>query len=143
MNCVKIKNVSDNHNPKYQTTGSACADVYSNGECVIKPGEMGVVGTGLYFEIPFGFQIKVYPRSGMAFKNGVTLINAPGVIDSDYRGELKVCLVNHGKEDFNVFVGDRIAQISIEPVHFINWIDVDNLSDTIRGDGGLGSTGNR
>ncbi|MBQ1671857.1 MAG: dUTP diphosphatase, partial [Treponema sp.] len=96
---------------------------------------------GLFFEIPEGYEIQVRPRSGLAFKNGVTVLNTPGTIDSDYRGELKVLLVNLGKEDFTVKSGDRIAQIILAPVTQADFVQAQLLSQTERGEGGFGSTG--
>lgn len=129
--------------PCYKTKGAAGADVCALVESplVIKKGERALVGTGLFFEIPEGYEIQVRPRSGLAFKNGVTVLNTPGTIDSDYRGELKVLLANFGSEDFTVNTGDRIAQIIVAPVTLGDFVNTEELSDTQRGSGGFGSTG--
>lgn len=129
--------------PEYKTAGAAGADVCA---CIpekitIAPGKRALVGTGLFFEIPQGYEIQVRPRSGLAFKNGVTVLNTPGTIDSDYRGELKVILINLGDEDFEINSGDRIAQIVVAPVTTSEFIPVESLSATERGAGGFGSTG--
>ena len=129
--------------PVYKTSGAAGADVcaYLENDVVIKKGERTLIGTGLQFEIPEGYEIQVRPRSGLAFKNGVTVLNTPGTIDSDYRGELKVLLANFGSEDFTVKNGDRIAQIVVAPVTLGDFTDASSLSETERGAGGFGSTG--
>lgn len=129
--------------PGYKTYGAAGADVcaFVENPVVIKKGERALVGTGLSFEIPEGYEIQVRPRSGLAFKNGVTVLNTPGTIDSDYRGELKVLLYNCGDEDFTVNCGDRIAQIVVAPVTIGNFFSGTSLSETERGKGGFGSTG--
>lgn len=129
--------------PVYKTEGAAGADVCAFlKECVIiKAGDSAMVSTGLYFEIPNGYEIQVRPRSGLAAKNQVTVLNTPGTIDSDYRGEVKVILVNLGKKDFAVNNGDRIAQIIVAPVTRGLFEKVEHLSETERGAGGFGSTG--
>ena len=129
--------------PVYKTSGAAGADVcaYLENDVVIKKGERALIGTGLQFEIPEGYEIQVRPRNGLAFKNGVTVLNTPGTIDSDYRGELKVLLANFGSEDFTVKNGDRIAQIVVAPVTLGDFTDASSLSETERGAGGFGSTG--
>ena len=127
--------------PSYETKGSAGMDVRAAEELVIAPGERGLVGTGLAFAIPEGYEMQVRPRSGLALKKGISIPNSPGTIDSDYRGELKVILINHGAEEFVIARGDRIAQIVIAPVQQGNLVVVDDLNDTARGSGGFGSTG--
>ena len=129
--------------PEYKTVGSAGADVsaFLSTDVVIPSGAVSVVPTGLFFEIPEGYEIQVRPRSGLAAKNGVTVLNTPGTIDSDYRGELKVILVNFGSEDFIVKNGDRIAQLIVSPVMQGTFIRTDCLEETERGAGGFGSTG--
>ncbi|MBP5157809.1 MAG: dUTP diphosphatase [Treponema sp.] len=129
--------------PVYKTAGAAGADVcaFIEKEIVLAPLERLLVPTGLFFEIPCGYEIQVRPRSGLAFKNGIAVLNSPGTIDSDYRGELKVLLANFSKENFLIHPGDRIAQIVIAPVTIACWETVDSLSDSARGDGGFGSTG--
>ncbi|MBO7612258.1 MAG: dUTP diphosphatase [Treponema sp.] len=144
-NTVKVKCVASEGAvlPVYKTSGAAGADVcaFLKEDIVIHHGEYTLVPTGLYFEIPHGYEIQVRPRSGLAFKNGVTVLNTPGTIDSDYRGELKVLLVNLGKEDFTVKNGDRIAQIILAPVTQADFVQAEFLSQTERGEGGFGSTG--
>ena len=129
--------------PVYKTAGAAGADVCAHIKepVVIKKGERVLIPTGLYFEIPEEYEIQVRPRSGLAFKNGVTVLNTPGTIDSDYRGELKVILINLGAEDFTVNDKDRIAQIVVAPVTLGQFVTVQALSQTERGAGGFGSTG--
>lgn len=127
--------------PSYETAGSAGMDVRSAEELTIAPGQRGLVGSGLAFAIPRGYEIQVRPRSGLALKKGVSIPNTPGTIDSDYRGELKVILINHGEEDFVIQRGDRIAQIVVAPVQRGILKEVDRLDETARGEGGFGSTG--
>ena len=129
--------------PEYKTSGAAGADVHAlvDSPIELKPGDKTMIGTGLFFAIPNGYEIQVRPRSGLAAKNGVTVLNTPGTIDSDYRGELKVILVNLGKEPFIVNNGDRIAQIVAAPVTQASFKVVDSLDETERGSGGFGSTG--
>ena len=127
--------------PSYETAGSAGMDVRAAEELVIAPGQRGLVGTGLAFAIPHGYEIQVRPRSGLALKKGVSIPNSPGTIDSDYRGELKVILLNHGDEDFVIERGDRIAQIVVAPVQRGILLEVADLDETQRGSGGFGSTG--
>ncbi len=129
--------------PVYKTAGAAGADVcaFIEKEIVLSPLERILVPTGLFFEIPSGFEIQVRPRSGLAFKNGITVLNSPGTIDSDYRGELKVLLVNLSKEDFIIRPSDRIAQIVVAPTITASWETSSSLSASERGDGGFGSTG--
>ena len=142
---VEIKCISahDAVLPSYKTSGAAGADVsaFLQEDVTIEPGDTSLIPTGLYFEIPEGFEIQVRPRSGLAFKNSVTVLNAPGTIDSDYRGELKVLLINHGKEPFVVHNGDRIAQIVVSPVVLASFVRAKDLSETERGQNGFGSTG--
>lgn len=129
--------------PQYQTAESAGSDVCASVESdlIIKPGERALISTGLSLEIPNGYEIQVRPRSGLAFKNGVTLVNTPGTIDSDYRGELKIILINHGQENFVVRSGDRIAQLVLAPVTQGRFEWAEELTETARGAGGFGSTG--
>jgi len=140
INCV----VSDGAIvPEYKTLGAAGADVYAflKEPITIPTGKSCIIPTGVFYEIPEGFEIQVRPRSGLAAKNGVTVLNTPGTIDSDYRGELQVILINLGNEDFVVKNGDRIAQIIVAPVIQGNFVQVQNLSVTERGEKGFGSTG--
>ena len=127
--------------PAYQTKEAAGFDLHSIEDVVIKPGERKLIGTGLAFEIEFGFEVQIRPRSGLAYKHGITVLNTPGTIDSDYRGEIKVLLINHGSEPFEIKKGERIAQAVIAPVIQAEIVEVENLSDTERGSGGFGSTG--
>lgn len=131
--------------PKYETQGSAGADVVAavpkGNPVTIYTGERAAIPTGLTVAIPDGFEIQVRPRSGLAHNFGVQVVNAPGTIDSDYRGEIKVLLINMGMEPFMISRGDRIAQLVIAPVQQIGWQEVDSLPETERGTGGFGSTG--
>ncbi len=127
--------------PAYATPGAAGMDVVAAEDVVIAPGARHPVATGLALAIPEGFEIQVRPRSGLALKHGVTVPNAPGTIDSDYRGELKVLLINHGSEPFAIARGDRVAQLVLAPVVQAAWQEVDTLDETPRGAGGFGSTG--
>lgn len=129
--------------PSYQTKGAAGADICAciETDVVIGVGERVLVPTGLFFEIPQGYEVQVRPRSGLAVKNGVTCLNTPGTIDSDYRGEVKVILINLGQKPFTVKNGDRIAQLVVSPVEQASFCKVDVLSSTERGEGGFGSTG--
>ena len=145
MNRVDIKIISSKGAvvPCYKTEGAAGADVCAllDENVLLKKGQRTIIPTGLFFEIPQGYEIQVRPRSGLAAKNGVTVLNTPGTIDSDYRGELKVILINLGDEDFEIKSGDRIAQIIVAPVTIGNFIQTDFISVTERGSGGFGSTG--
>jgi len=127
--------------PGYATDGAAGMDVLSAEDVTLPPGGRHAVATGLSFAIPVGFEIQVRPRSGLALKHGISVPNAPGTIDSDYRGELKVILINHGTEAFEIRRGDRIAQLVLAPVTRATWLKVDELDRTERGEGGFGSTG--
>ena len=129
--------------PKYATVQSAGADLVAaiDEEILLKPGERKLVPTGLALGLPANFEAQIRPRSGLALKNGVTVLNTPGTIDADYRGEIKVILVNLGAEDFVVKRGDRIAQMIIAPVTQGEWNLVHELDETVRGVGGFGSTG--
>lgn len=131
--------------PAYETSGSAGIDVRAavpTGEPVtLKPGERAMVPTGLSVAIPEGYEIQVRPRSGLAAKHGLTCLNTPGTIDSDYRGEIKVILINLGAEAFVIQRGERIAQLVLAPVTRLAWREVDALDETARGVGGFGSTG--
>jgi dUTP pyrophosphatase len=133
--------------PAYETNGAAGMDlraaVAEDAPLVLKPGARFMVPTGLAFAVPLGFEAQVRPRSGLAAKNGVTCLNTPGTIDSDYRGEVKVILINLGEEDFTIRRGDRIAQLVIAPVVQASWGLTTSLDETARGAGGFGSTGGR
>ncbi|MDR1915317.1 MAG: dUTP diphosphatase [Synergistaceae bacterium] len=127
--------------PEYATPDSAGMDLRSAERAEIAPGSYLSVGTGLHLEIPNGYEGQVRPRSGLALKHGVTLLNSPGTIDSDYRGEVRVILINHGDKNFMVEPGDRIAQIIFAPVIHALLSETDTLSDSVRATGGFGSTG--
>jgi dUTP pyrophosphatase len=145
MNKVNIKCIASQGAiiPQYKTSGAAGADICAllPEPVVIKKGEHVMIPTGLFFSIPEGYEIQVRPRSGLAAKNGVTVLNTPGTIDSDYRGEVKVILINLGNEDFEVKNGERIAQIVVAPVTIGAFEQVSVLDETERGAGGFGSTG--
>ena len=143
---VKVYNASGNPLPAYETLGAAGMDVRAaiTVPVGILPGERSVIPTGLYVEIPEGYEIQVRPRSGLALKKGITVLNTPGTIDSDYRNQIGVILANLGTETFMVEPGDRIAQLVLNQVPQINWVVFDSkdaLSSTDRGLGGFGSTG--
>ena len=131
--------------PAYETSGSAGMDlraaVPQEAPLTLRPGARGLVPTGLCMAIPQGYEVQVRPRSGLAAKAGVTCLNTPGTIDSDYRGEVQVILINLGAEDFVVRRGDRIAQMVVAPVAQAAWSEADSLDETARGAGGFGSTG--
>jgi dUTP pyrophosphatase len=133
--------------PAYETNGAAGMDlraaVEEDAPIVLKPGARVMAPTGLAFAVPAGFEAQVRPRSGLAAKAGVTCLNTPGTIDSDYRGEVKVILINLGEEDFTIRRGDRIAQLVIAPVTQASWSLTTSLDETARGAGGFGSTGGR
>lgn len=129
--------------PAYETPGAAGMDVRSCEEAVIPPGERKLIHTGLRMEIPEGMECQVRPRSGLAAKHGVTVLNAPGTVDSDYRGELMVLLINHGSEDLRIARGDRIAQLVFARVERMETAESDDLSETTRGSGGFGHSGVR
>lgn len=127
--------------PSYQTAHAAGMDLVASEAAVLKPGERALVSTGLVLEIPEGYEAQIRPRSGLALKYGVTLVNSPGTIDADYRGEIRVLLINHGAEPFAIERGERIAQIVFAPVTRIEWNETDEVAGTGRGGGGFGSTG--
>jgi len=142
---IKIINKSNHALPHYETIASAGMDLRANlsESRILKPLERSIVGTGLFIELPIGVEAQVRPRSGLAAKKGVTVLNAPGTIDSDYRGEIGVILVNLSNEDFVITNGERVAQLVISKHERAEWIVVKELSKTIRGDGGFGSTGTK
>ncbi|TNE50283.1 MAG: dUTP diphosphatase [Sphingomonadales bacterium] len=127
--------------PKYATSGAAGMDVIAAETVSLAPGARHAVATGLAVAIPQGYEIQVRPRSGLALKHGVTVPNTPGTIDSDYRGELKIIMINHGSEPFPIQRGDRVAQLVLAPVTQAAWDEVAELDETDRGAGGFGSTG--
>ena len=145
MNKIDIKCVASQGAvvPEYKTAGAAGADICAllSEPVSINKGERAMIPTGLFFAIPHGYSFQVRPRSGLAAKNGVTVLNTPGTIDSDYRGEVKVILINLGSEDFEVKNGDRIVQIVVSPVTIGSFERVSELDETERGSGGFGSTG--
>ncbi|WP_408587792.1 dUTP diphosphatase [Novosphingobium sp.] len=141
---VRIKRLPGNDDlplPGYATEGAAGMDVVAAEDVDLSPGARHAVATGLAMAIPHGFEVQVRPRSGLALKHGVTVANAPGTIDSDYRGELKVILVNLGTDSFAIRRGDRVAQLVLAPVTRASWLEADELDATVRGEGGFGSTG--
>lgn len=140
---VKIVNHSPNPLPAYETSASAGMDIraYLEEPVVLKSLERKLVPTGLFIELPEGFEAQIRPRSGLAINKGITLLNAPGTIDADYRGEIKVIVANLSQEDFVINSGDRIAQMVISKHENAEWIEVDQLIETKRGSGGFGSTG--
>ncbi|MEO6153524.1 MAG: dUTP diphosphatase [Croceibacterium sp.] len=127
--------------PTYATTGAAGMDVLAAEAVTLPPGGRHAVATGLALAIPPGYEIQVRPRSGLALKHGIGLPNSPGTIDADYRGELKIILINLGTQSFAIARGDRIAQLVLAPVTVAAWDEVSELDETTRGDGGFGSTG--
>ncbi len=140
---VKIINQSPNALPGYATEGSAGMDIRAHlpGPLVLKPLERQMIPTGLYMELPLGYEAQVRPRSGLAIKQGITCLNTPGTIDSDYRGEIKVILINLSNEEQVLHPGDRIAQMVISPVVQAGWETVEEISVTARNAGGFGHTG--
>ena len=141
---VKVRRLPHGHGldlPAYATEGAAGMDVLAAESVTLRPGARHAVATGLSVAIPPGYEIQVRPRSGLALKHGVTVPNTPGTIDSDYRGELKVILINHGENSFAIQRGDRVAQLVLAPVTLAHWREVDELDETTRGEGGFGSTG--
>lgn len=146
MTNVEIKRLPNNDDlplPAYETAGAAGMDLRAAEAMILRPGARQLVPTGLSIALPPGFEAQVRPRSGLAVKHGVTVLNSPGTIDCDYRGEIKVPLINHGQVDFVIARGDRIAQMVIAPVTRVSWSEVDTLDETARGAGGFGSSGHR
>lgn len=129
--------------PQYMTELAAGMDICALLEEAqsLEPGQRTLIPTGLAFAIPEGFEVQVRPRSGLAIKHGITLVNSPGTIDADYRGEVRIILINHGEESFTINSGDRIAQLIVAPVFQADLIEVSELSETVRGEGGFGHTG--
>lgn len=143
MLAVNIINQSQHPLPKYQTALSAGMDLHANliEPLVLEPLARMLVPTGLFIELPEGYEAQVRPRSGLALKHGITVLNSPGTIDADYRGEIKVLLINHGQAPFTIQNGERIAQMVIAQHATVQWNETHTLSNTERGDGGYGSTG--
>ncbi len=142
---VKIVNKSSFDLPEYQTIASSGLDLRANidEDIIIKPLERVLVPTGLFISIPVGYEVQIRPRSGLAFKHGITVLNSPGTIDADYRGEIKVILVNLSDKEFTIVQGERICQMVFAKVEQIEWKIVSNLDDTDRGEGGFGHTGTK
>jgi dUTP pyrophosphatase len=129
--------------PAYETRGSAGMDLRAAETIVLKPGARFLMPTGFAIALPDGYEAQVRPRSGLAVRHGVTVLNAPGTIDCDYRGEIKIPLINHGDTDFSISRGDRVAQMLVAPVSRAQWVESGDLEATERGDGGFGSSGFR
>lgn len=140
---IKVVNTSAHPLPQYQTEASAGMDLRANLEesIVLQPMERKLIPTGLFIELPLGYEAQIRPRSGLAFKHGITVLNSPGTIDADYRGEIKVLLINFGTEAFAIENGERIAQMVVAAHAQINWQNTEQLSDSERSAGGFGSTG--
>ncbi len=142
---VKIINTSKHDLPNYETVASAGMDIRAelSAPIILKPLERQLISTGLFIELPIGFEAQIRPRSGLAAKKGVTVLNSPGTIDADYRGEIKVILVNLSNEEFEINDGERIAQMVIAKHERVEWLQVKELSETVRGEGGFGHTGHK
>jgi dUTP pyrophosphatase len=142
---VKVVNTSPNPLPEYATGGSSGMDIRAHLELpkTLQPFERALIPTGLFIELPEGYEVQIRPRSGLAIKQGITCLNSPGTIDADYRGEIKIILINLSQEEQVILPGDRIAQMIIQHVDKIKWKPVDFVNETIRNQGGFGHTGNR
>ena len=142
---INIINKSSHELPNYETIASAGMDLRANIQkpILLKPLERTIVKTGLFIELPIGFEAQVRPRSGLAAKKGISVLNAPGTVDADYRGEIGVILVNLSNEDFTIENGERVAQLVIAKHERAEWVEVKTLSETSRGAGGFGSTGTK
>jgi len=144
---IKVKRLNENFNdiplPSYATEGSSGMDLRAavENDFILQPGMFSLIPTNLSIEIPYGYEIQVRPRSGLAAKNGVSVLNTPGTIDSDYRGEVKVILFNFGKENFVIKRGERIAQMVLSKVYLASLIETNELNSSVRGEGGFGHTG--
>jgi dUTP pyrophosphatase len=140
---IRIVNKSKHQLPKYETDFSAGMDIRANlnSDIVLKPLERVLVPTGLYLELPKGFEAQIRPRSGLALKKGITVLNTPGTIDADYRGEIGIILINLSNEEYVIQDGERICQMIISKHETIKWVDVVEINDTDRGSGGFGHTG--
>ncbi len=140
---IPLINKSKHIVPSYKTSGSSGMDIRANltEPIILGPNQRKVVSTGLFLELPDNYEIQVRPRSGLALKNGISVLNSPGTIDSDYRGEISVILINCSNEDFVIKDGDRIAQIVLSKFEIIEWSEVNSIKPTDRGSGGFGSTG--
>ena len=142
---IKIINKSDYALPSYETKGSAGLDLRANidNPIVLQPLDRALIPTGLFMELPVGYEAQIRPRSGLALKKGITVLNSPGTVDSDYRGEVGVVLINLSSVDFTINPGDRIAQMVIAKHEQAEWVEVDGLSSTERGEGGYGHSGDK
>jgi dUTP pyrophosphatase len=142
---IKIVNRSRHSLPDYATIHSAGMDLRANLEnpVVLKPLERSLIPTGIYIQLPNGYEAQIRPRSGLAIKHGICIVNAPGTIDADYRGEIKVILANLSNEDFTINDGERICQMIVAKHERVEWVEVDELDETERGDGGFGHTGKK
>jgi dUTP pyrophosphatase len=140
---VKVINKSSHALPAYETLHAAGLDLKAmlDESVVLKPMERKLIPTGIYMELEPGYEAQIRPRSGLAFKHGITVLNSPGTVDADYRGEVKVLLINLGQEEFVIQNGERIAQMIVAKHEQIEWVETNNLSETARGAGGYGSTG--
>lgn len=142
---VKIVNKSNHELPSYKTAFSAGMDLKANltNSVVLKPLQRELIPTGLFVELPEGYEAQIRPRSGLALKHGITVLNTPGTIDADYRGEIGVILVNLSNDEYTIEDGERICQMIVAKCQKISWEEVESLNDTIRGKGGFGHTGNK
>ncbi len=142
---VKIINLSNFELPAYQTEGSAGMDLraFIEDSIILKPLERKLIPTGLFIELPLGYEAQIRPRSGLAFKHGISIVNSPGTIDADYRGEIKVLLINLSNDEFTIHAGERIAQMVVAKHERVEWDNAKELSETARGSGGYGHTGNK
>ncbi|GGE63725.1 dUTP pyrophosphatase [Pedobacter psychrotolerans] len=140
---IKIINKSEHPLPQYETAHAAGMDLRAsiNEEIILKPLQRQLISTGLFIELPVGYEAQIRPRSGLAYKHGISIVNSPGTIDADYRGELKVLLVNLSDTDFKIVNGDRIAQMVVAKHETVQWQAVEALEETARGEGGYGHTG--
>lgn len=140
---IKIINKSEHPLPQYETAHAAGMDLRASitEDIILKPLQRQLIPTGLYIELPVGYEAQIRPRSGLAYKHGISIVNSPGTIDADYRGELKVLLVNLSDTEFKIVDGDRIAQMVIAKHETIEWQAVEELGETLRGEGGYGHTG--
>lgn len=143
MISVSIVNQSGNPLPFYATPQAAGMDLYSTNESpiLLKPGEYQLIKTGIFIQLPEGYEAQIRPRSGLAYKHGITVLNSPGTIDADYRGEIGVILINHGAEAFEIKPGERIAQMVVAQYSRVEWQLVSDLEESERGQGGFGHTG--
>ncbi len=142
---IQIVNRSNNPLPEFATVDSAGMDLRAHLEApvTLEPGERRLIPTGLHIALPQGLEAQVRPRSGLAYKHGITVLNSPGTIDADYRGDVGVILINHGQEAFEVAPGDRIAQLVVARYERFDWTPVESLDETVRGSGGFGHSGQK